>query len=80
MSYSFGAGRNILSRQAHCGACRHVWGQTHLHVAFWGWSPNGFGKAFVKRWMPLIIEFSKGFARIPFQSTFLRWTLFLMIW
>ena len=51
------------------------------------WSPNGFGKAFAKRWMPHTIEFSYGFQRISFQNAFLRWVfllqfclLFTVIW
>ena len=77
--YSFGAGREILGQagtlrgtQARCGtdtfACC-VLGQS--------WSPNGFGKAFAKRWMPQTIEFSQGFDRISFQSAFLRWVFLL---
>ena len=43
------------------------------------WLPNGFGKAFAKRWMPHAIEFSQGFERISFQSAISEVGVFVAI-
>ena len=70
----FKAGRHIAGKQASLGAgvfARCVLGRSR--------SPDGFGKAFAKTWMPHIIDFSPGFEKSLFQSAFLRWTFLLQI-
>ena len=79
--YSFGAGRDSLRQAGTLRGTQARFGAATFACCVLGrsWSPNGFGKAFAKRWIPQTIEFSKGFERIPFQTGFRRWVFLLQI-
>ena len=79
--YSFGAGRDILMQAGTLRGTQARFGADTFACCVLGrsWSPNGFGQAFAKKWMPQTMDFSRGFERILFQSAFLRWVFLLQI-
>ena len=63
--YSFGAGRDILRQAGTLRGTQARFGADAFACCVLGQccSPNGFGRAFAKRWMPQTIEFSQGFEK-----------------
>ena len=78
---SFGAGRNILRQAGSLRGTQPSFRAGTFACCSLGrsWTSDGFGKAFAKRWMPYIIEFSQGFERIAFDIAFLRCVFVLQI-